>query len=89
MGRAGSATCVAASQDEDPGGDPGPPLPRTAKKNVEVAAPALDGLESSSYPLKDRTVSRVRPIREEVTFCLPSFLQLCLSTRQQQTIFVC
>ena len=47
---------------------------------MEVGA-ALYGPESSSYPLavetlKDRTVSWVRPTREEVTFCLPSFQEI-------------
>ena len=54
---------------EDPRG--GPPLPRTTKKNVEVAAALCGRSESSSYPLalqtlKDRPVSWVWPKRSEV-----------------------
>ena len=55
---------------EDPEG--GPPLPRTTKKNVEVAAALCGRSESSSYPLapqtlKDRPVSWVWPKRSEVS----------------------
>ena len=66
---------------EDPRG--GPPLPRTTKKNVEVAAALCGRPESSSYPLapqtlKDRPVSWVRPKRSEVEHSLSDIFEVIL-----------